>query len=309
MSNVLLGTAISDALGMPFETKLPNNPDLLAWDGKTFLPSEHHGLVAGQWTDDTQMSLMVAESLISQNGFDPADLSQRYVEWITSGRARGYGKTTLLAVHNLMEGKHWSESGVAGSYGNGTAMRAAPFGVYFRNDYARVIEYATVDAEITHASDEAIAGSIAIALATAYAINNDTEDQLIRIHQCLPSSKVKDTIYSLSSLVDAAHISPSSALAFLGTKADVRQTVPAALYCFMKFKSFTLAIEAAIRGGGDTDTTAAITGALIGARGSTVDMHDYWIDGVEDSKRLIVLDSQLYNRSNTSFLVGVHSNA
>ena len=124
MSNVLLGTAIGDALGVPFETKLVNNPELVAWDGKTFLGSQHHHLEPAQYSDDTQMSIMVAESLIKY-GFNPQDLSERYVNSIVSGRARGYGKTTLLAVHNLMEGKHWSKSGVPGSYGNGTAMRAA----------------------------------------------------------------------------------------------------------------------------------------------------------------------------------------
>src|SRR5271154_3576901 len=107
MSNVLLGTAIGDALGVPFETKLVNNPELVAWDGKTFLGSQHHKLLPGQYSDDGQMSIMVAESLIKY-GFNPKDLSERYVDWIVSGRARGYGKTTLLAVHNLMKGVHWS---------------------------------------------------------------------------------------------------------------------------------------------------------------------------------------------------------
>src|SRR5579864_2495502 len=108
MSNALLGCAIGDALGIFAESKLPNYEPLVAWDGKSFLGSKHHDLKPGQYSDDTQMSIEVAESLI-QHGFDPEDLSKRYVDWLTSGRARGYGKTTLLAVHNLMEGKHWSE--------------------------------------------------------------------------------------------------------------------------------------------------------------------------------------------------------
>src|SRR5277367_1079746 len=109
MSNVLLGTAIGDALGVPFETKLPNFELLTAWDGETFLGSEHHKLQPGQFSDDTQMSLMVAESLIDNHGFNPTDLAARYVDWIVSKRARGYGKTTLLAVHNLINGKSYTE--------------------------------------------------------------------------------------------------------------------------------------------------------------------------------------------------------
>jgi len=302
MSSVLLGTAIGDALGVPFETKLANYELLVAWDGETYLGSEHHGLKPGQYSDDTQMSLMVAESLIENHGFNPDDLAERYVEWITSGRARGYGKTTLLAIQNLVNGKHWSESGIAGSYGNGTAMRAAPFGVYFRNDLQSLISICKMDSSITHASDEAEAGSIAIGYAAAYAVNGEKEGLLDELWRILPDSKVKSIIYSLDSLIDSPYITPEQALRVIGTKADVRQTAPAALYCFLKFETYAEAIQAAIRAGGDTDTTAAIVGALFAARDGTLNISDAWISGVEESSRLMELDSQLYNRSNDSFL-------
>lgn len=302
MSNVLLGTAIADALGVPFETKLANYEPLVAWDGETFLGSEHHKLQPGQFSDDTQMSLMVAESLIENHGFNPDDLSERYVDWMVSGRARGWGKTTLMAVTNLINGKHWSESGVPGSYGNGTAMRAAPFGVYFRNDLKSLIAICKIDSAITHASEEAEAGSIAIALTTAYAINGDTEDLLTKLWEVLPDSKVKSIIYSLDSLIDSPYILPDQALRVIGTKADVRQSVPAALYCFLKFRQYGPAVKAAIRAGGDTDTTAAIVGAMIGARDGSTDMNSEWINAIEDRDNIIKLDNQLYNRSNNSFL-------
>lgn len=302
MSSVLLGTCIGDALGVPFETKLANYQPLLDWDGETFLGSEHHNLKPGQYSDDGQMSIMVAESLIENHGFNPAELAARYVDWLVSKRARGYGKTTLLAVQNLINGKSYTESGIPGSYGNGTAMRAAPFGVYFRNDLRTLIEVCKVDSAITHVSEEAEAGSLAIALTTAYAINGDTDNLLSKLGEFLPESKVRTAIYSLDSLIDNPDITPAQALRFIGTKADVRQTVPAALYCFLKFRAFGNAVEAAIRAGGDTDTTAAIVGGMIGARDGTMDMYGNWIHGVEDSQTLVKLDSQLYNRSNGSFL-------
>lgn len=299
MSNVLVGTAIGDALGVPFETMLVNNQKLIDWDGVSFIGSPHHKLLPGQYSDDTQMSMMVAESLISNKGFNPDDLAVRYVDWIVSGRARGYGKTTLMAVQNLTSGKHWSESGIAGSYGNGTAMRAAPFGIYFRNDLQSLVAICKIDSAITHASEDAEAGSIAIALATAHAINNDTEDLLERISEKLPDSKVKGLVYSLGSLVNSDQISPQQALRVLGTKANVRETVPAALYCFLRFNDYHEAILAAIKAGGDTDTTAAIVGALFGAKFSMkgIDKSFY---SVEDFDKLVELDSQLYNRSNAT---------
>lgn len=301
MSNTLLGCAIGDTLGMPFEKKLCNDPLLMNWNGKDFLSSEHHKLQPGQWTDDTQFSLCVAQSLIDNREFNPEDLSNRYIKLFASKTIRGYGKTTELAINNLLNGKSYKESGVVGSYGNGTAMRAAPFGIWFRNDLQRLVEIVKVDSAITHASEEAEAGAIAIALAAAYAANRDLDNLSERICEKLPESKVKTVVHSLSSLVDANHITPAAALSILGTKADVRQTVPAALYCFMRCDGFWKGVETAIRAGGDADTTAAIVGALFGARDGTMDMLSSWIDGVEDSQRLIKLDSQLYNRSGESF--------
>lgn len=300
MCNVLLGTAVGDALGVPFESKLLNYELLLNWDGRSYLGSEHHKLSPGQFSDDTQMSLMVAESLVANQGFNPDDLSERYVEWMGSGRARGWGKTTLAAVQNLMSGKHWSESGIAGSTGNGTAMRAAPFGVYFRDDLDKLVEVVKVDSAITHASEDAEAGALAIALAAAYACRKETDNLLEKIHAWLPDSKVKNTIFSLESLINSPYIPPSQALAVLGTKANVTQTVPAALYCFLKFNNYYDAVVAAIRAGGDTDTTAAIVGGLFGAKLGMkgIDRSFYT---VEDFHKLIELDSQLYSRSNLPF--------
>jgi len=299
MSNVLLGTAVGDALGVPFETMLVNNKDLIEWDGKTFLGSEHHKLLPCQYSDDTQMSLMVAESLIENSGFNPDNLAERYVDWIVSGRARGYGRTTLMAVQNLVAGKHWSESGIAGSYGNGTAMRAAPFGVYFRNDLRSLVSICKIDSAITHVSEDAEAGSIAIGVAAYYAVNNNLEGLLDKIWEQLPDSAIKNSIYSLNSLINAP-ITPQQALRIIGTKANVRETVPAALYCFLKFNKYHDAVLAAIKAGGDTDTTAAIVGALFGAKlgMKAIDRSFY---SVEDFDKLVELDSQLYNRSDKQF--------
>jgi ADP-ribosyl-[dinitrogen reductase] hydrolase len=302
MCNALLGCAVGDALGVPFETKLANYEPLVAWDGKSFLGSDHHGLGPGMYSDDTQMSLMVAESLIENKGFNPEDLASRYVDWIVSKRARGYGKTTLFAIQNLLQGKSYKESGIAGSYGNGTAMRAAPFGVFFRDDPQTLIKVAKIDSAITHASEEAEAGSLAIALASAAACNGTTSTLLDQLWEVLPESKTKSAVYSLDSLLDSPYITAEQALRLIGTKGDVRQTVPAALYCFLKFDNYHDAVLAAIKAGGDTDTTAAIVGALFGAKLGAKGIDHDLAQLVETYDRLLELDSQLYNRSNGSFL-------
>jgi ADP-ribosylglycohydrolase len=299
MSNVLVGTAIGDALGVPFETMRGDNPLLVNWDGKSYLGSKHHGLLPAQYSDDTQMSLMVAESLIENNGFVPEDLCARYVDWIVSGRARGYGRTTFMAVEKLQKGIHWSESGVPGSYGNGTAMRAAPFGIYFRHDIAKLVESVKIDSAITHQSHDAEAGALAIALATAYIANHDTDNLIDKIMVHLPDSCVKHKLSKLHVLISAG-ASTTMSLALLGTGANVRETVPAAIYCVLRFDNYYDAVLAAIKAGGDTDTTAAIVGALFGAKSSLKDIDKSFFE-VEDFDKLVTLDSKLYNKSSAVF--------
>lgn len=302
MSNVLLGTAVADAMGVPFESMLSNNKAITDWDGVSYGASVYHQLGAGQYSDDTQMSLMVAESLIQNGGFSPDDLASRYVDWIDSGRARGYGRTTLIAINNLKAGKSWAESGVEGSYGNGTAMRAAPFGIYFRNDQNTLIAAVKADSGITHKSDEAEAGALAIALMTFAIANSAKEEDMVPfILNHMPDSVTKTKVSTMSKLLGSTK-PPLEILKAIGSRADVRQTVPAALYCYFKFKNYKEAIQHAIRAGGDTDTTGAIVGALIGARDGAAGIPTEWVDSVEDKDKLVVLDSQLLSHDDKDFL-------
>lgn len=301
MSNVLLGAAIGDAMGVPFESKPPPNPLFSEWDGKSYLGSEWHKLKPGQYSDDTQMSCMVAQSLIESKGFDPNDLSKRYVHWIASGEARGYGKTTYASIQNLINGKTWIDSGIVGSYGNGTAMRAAPFGIYFRNDIKSLLEVVRIDCCITHNSDEAIAGAQAIALATAMSVNNDTMDMCKRICELIPNSQVKNSIANLNYWLDNRNIAFSKVLEILGTRADVRQTVPSALYCFLRFDDCFTAMLASIQAGYDTDTTASIVGSLFGAISKLDALPQQFLLNIENKENLLLLDSQLYNRTNCRY--------
>lgn len=301
MSNVLLGTAVGDALGVPFEKMAFDRQEIKEWDGKTYLGSAHHKLLPGQYSDDTQMSLMVAESLIQNKGFNPDDLSARYVHWITSGIARGYGRTTFAALQKIASGTHWSESGVIGSYGNGTAMRAAPFGIFFRNDIKSLKEIVKIDNKMTHDSDEAEAGALAIAITTYLVVNSDTEDLLDRVAEHLPNTKIKSLVLSMGSVMRLP-VTPMQVLQTFGTKADVRETVPSALYCFCKFGDAHSALLTSIRAGGDTDTTAAIVGALFGASNNLDSIPESALKNVEDRDKLIELDSQLLNRDNASYL-------
>lgn len=259
----LVGQAIGDSLGMPFETQPANSPELLAWDG-SYLPSEYHNLRPGQWTDDTMMARMIAESLISRNGYYPPDVSKRYVEWFCSGDHRGMGKTTRTALDKLNQGASWAESGIQGAEGNGTAMRAAPIGFFYKEDLPTVREFARLDAKVTHRSHEAEMGSVAVAIGVAL-LARGKADKTNLVSQVIPwleGSRIKTCFSYMFSFFEGLFV--KDALRRTGTKAHVVETVPAAFAAFTLTSSYVEAVEAAIRAGGDTDTTAAITGALAG---------------------------------------------
>lgn len=166
----LLGGAVGDALGRPAEG-LPRHEvrrrhgelrDFLAWSGWRSGP-------LGTFTDDTQMTLCVAECLIAAAGdIDPADLANRFVEWLPTGR--GKGAATTAAVLRLRAGVGWEDAGEP-SAGNGAAMRVAPIGLSHLCDLDRLRRDAALSAVVTHAHPMAVASAVMQAFLTAWCVH------------------------------------------------------------------------------------------------------------------------------------------
>ena len=296
MCNALLGAAIGDALGKVFEGSLCNNKDLVAWDGITFIGSHYHKLGPYQFTDDTILSCALAESLIENDGFDPDKVSKHYCQAVINNPNRGWGSTTRYAIQNIYAGKNYNESGIIGSYGNATAMRISPLAVFYRKNLKELIRFAEIDAKITHVSDEAIAGSLAIALANYFIINNDEEDLLNKIKPYLPDSKLKTKLDAVNIFLKK-EISHQKALKIIGTSGDVRETVPAVLYTYLKFNNYRDGMPAIIKMGRDTDSTASILCALYGTKYGISHFDEYHVKNVEDSEKLINLDNKICMRN------------
>jgi ADP-ribosyl-[dinitrogen reductase] hydrolase len=184
----------------------------------------------------------------------------------------------------LDRGGMWLESGTPGAEGNGTAMRVAPLGLFLRDRRpALIAACARLDAGITHDSVEAREGSAIVALAVSYLTKDRPREELIdwlldcgAVNQCKTLARVRDVGYYVSQIESST---PSAAVAIAATvlKAGghVVETVPAALFCFLATKTFGEAVELAVRAGGDTDTTAAVTGALAGTYYGSEGTHVY----------------------------------
>lgn len=294
----LVGCAIGDALGNPFEMRPFASPMLQGWDGLfkaggTFWKGE-----AGQYTDDTLMSIALASSLIANDGFDAEHVAAQYLAWYETGNTRGIGNTTAGACVNLKMGATWKESGLTNlsCAGNGTAMRASPIGLFYRNNIGTLMESALLDASITHNSLEPKIGSIAVALGTAF-LANKTHSQigvLEEVKDILTESVVKEKLeLAYSHLKDGT--SPFLALADIGVSGYVPETVGAAFYCFGATDNFKDAVVMAVRAGGDTDTTAAVVGALAGTYYGLEGIPSEYKDQVENFALLQLLTDELTN--------------
>lgn len=302
----LLGLAIGDALGMPFEGWKISWIKKKVGKPKNFLPPfDKKDLKAGQWTDDTKMALALANSIIDMGGkVVPEDIAKKYLKWFSTGDLRGIGGTTLEAILRLKEGINWEHSGREGFWaaGNGTAMRVAPIGLLNSFDLEKLKEDAQKDAIITHRNVEAIAGSRAVAFLIAEGVNYkgkikdlSIEEIINKTMDFIGNSELKESLNKVKNLF--LNSTPCEvALRTLGTRGYVVETVSSALYCFISsIEDFEETVINAVMGGGDTDTTAAIAGAISGAWNGIDKIPKRWIEEVENSSQIIDIASKLFD--------------
>lgn len=298
----LVGCAIGDALGNPFEMWDSSELELQNWDGLfkaggTFWVGE-----PGQYTDDTLMSIALASSLIENGKFVPEHVASEYLSWYNSGNTRGIGTTTAGAMVNLKLGSQWTESGLTHSVdglpagGNGTAMRAAPIGLWYRKDPEQLLQVAMDDASITHNSHEPMMGSVAVALAVSLLANgtHTPMEALETVLEIVSDSVVREKLAEACAYLKES-VEPTEALAKLGVSGYVPETVGAAFYCFCATQNFKDAVVLAVKAGGDTDTTAAIVGALAGTYYGLEGIPSEYKDRVENFQLLQDLTDELVN--------------
>ncbi len=250
----LAGLAIGDALGMPYEGEA--NVEI---DDLKFLDSPLGDLKAGQYTDDTEQAIMLAESIIETVYFSPEKFAEKLKR---ADLRRRYGPTSRRAISRLQMGASWKESGVE-SDTCGAAMRVAPIGLVYHFNYSLVENYCNISSIITHKGRGAIAGAVAVGLAVAMLVNEDFNlDELLSYvskHDSLLAEKI-EYAYEIRGENE------KKAAKEIGNSIMSYDVVPLAFYCFFSSKNYVEGVKRAIRCGGDTDTVAAIVGAFFGTR-------------------------------------------
>jgi ADP-ribosylglycohydrolase len=226
-------------------------------------------------TDDTIMSLSIVRCLKRYGHVEQEALAVAFAREYARDPSRGYGGTAHGILRAIGEGMSWRiAAGRAfdgqGSCGNGGAMRSAPIGAYFADNYERVIAEAKASAQVTHAHPDGQTGAIAVSLAAAWMIREHKRDSKrghAMIEFVLNNLPQTDTFYRLKKALEIPlELSPKSAAVFLGNGSGVisSDTVPFCLWCAARHpNNYTDALWATVSGLGDRDTTCAIVGGIV----------------------------------------------
>ncbi|GGF98791.1 hypothetical protein GCM10007304_10920 [Rhodococcoides trifolii] len=260
---VLLGTAVGDALGAGYEFTHPAADvviDMIGGGPFDWAP--------GEWTDDTSMAVCVARALADGTGLD--GVAQQFGAWYDTNPAdignqtrsvlsrRSRSASDMTAVASSLTGR---------TGGNGSLMRTAPVALAYLDDENGCIQAANSISALTHSDPRAGEACEMWSFAIRHAVLHGSYDG---IGLYLDRS---DTDDFWRPLLDAAETGVPTDFANNGWVVHALQT---AWWAITNGSSLPESLELCVRAGGDTDTTAAIAGGLLGARWGASAIPDEW---------------------------------
>lgn len=295
LAGSLIGQCLGDALGFVVEGYSREVcqeyvEEILLTDKAGTIGRSPHAF--GQYTDDSQLVRELMESYVGCRGFDAGDYGRRIAALFSEQRVVGRGRATTEAAARLARGEHWTRSGVPAPYaGNGAAMRAAPIGWMFCRSDDALVRAARDQARITHTDPRAVAGAVAIAGAVALALRAmpgtlKPERFIERLARWV--RPIDPGFAAEIERLEALRLRDPDDAVWLISRAGLRPgdaemvgrwpaaegmispyVIPSVLWSLYSFlrtpDDYMAAICTAISGGGDADTTAAMTGAISGA--------------------------------------------
>ena len=279
-TGALIGSAVGDALGAPVEGYSREKVNSVYgargdWEMKS-----------GRYTDDTEMMIGVAESLIENRGFNGADMAHKFI--MNYDVSRGYGPGSKEVLRRIRAGESWEAASEqlffgAGSYGNGAAMRIAPVGILYFDNAEVLREIAYKSSHITHAHVLGKEGAALQAYSIALAVQGHKEDMLPRL-KAFAKEIYNDKLNTVERLL-GDDMDEKAIITGLGTGVAAFDSVPTAIYAFCRFDTFEDAVVYAISLGGDTDTIGAMTGAICGAFYGEAAIPGRWVAKLEEGEK------------------------
>jgi ADP-ribosyl-[dinitrogen reductase] hydrolase len=285
----LVGLACGDALGRPVEFHSPHQIESKHGQVTEMLGDGTHGKPAGTITDDTELALCIAESLVDRDGFDPTDVADRFADWL-SGGPFDVGLMTRDSISRYRNGLPWNRAGVdvwqdrpeGSNAGNGSVMRCAPYALAFRNVEEELVHVSRMSSTLTHADPRCQWGCALLNLTLGNLLRDvqDPLDRALGTAGDLPAD-LEDAISPVHGVL-TGYRDPEAVENSLETTGYVVDSLQAALYFGLTADTLEEAIMAAVNSGGDTDTVGAMTGAVAGARFGVDAVPERWRAEVDE---------------------------
>lgn len=262
----LYGHLVGDALGLPYEfCEAGDIPRESEWDGYG-----RHGQPSGTWSDDGALMLCHVASLLDRGGFDPADTAVKFVRWLyqgymaVGGNVFDVGTTTRFSIDRLHDGVPPLEAGPAdeGSNGNGSLMRILPVSLWtLPMAQAEQVTTAHSASRLTHGHERS---QVCCAFHSLYVTELLRQGVAGAWGRALEAARHLYTgmgpdgeRFSAELRVLETHEVKPGGMYVVDTLLSAIQTLEAS-------EDYASAAWGAVRLGGDTDTTAAVTGGLAG---------------------------------------------
>jgi ADP-ribosylglycohydrolase len=266
----LLGQLAGDALGSLVEFQSPADirrryPEGLRdiADGGTF------GTIAGQPTDDSELALALARSIVAPGRYDAALTASSYVYWYATGPF-DVGTTTRRALSAAVGAGAAQEaldaatrSADAGSQANGSLMRISPLGIWGAGmDPEALAEVARADSRITHPNVVCQEACVVYVIAIAHAIETGAGPRDVYAYALNWAQRHSQDSSVVDALVAAERAAPAD---FMTNSGWVLTALQNAFFRLLHAETLEAGVIGSAMAGGDTDTNAAIAGALLGA--------------------------------------------
>jgi poly(ADP-ribose) glycohydrolase ARH3 len=293
----LVGTAIGDALGARREGRgMSRSEDIVS------LAVKLEQLI---YTDDTHMTIGIAESLIESKGFDGEHMAQNFIKNYDAEPWRGYGPGPPRIFGMIKGGEAWHSAANGlyrgGSFGNGSAMRVAPVGLLYSRNLEKLREIAHQSSSITHSHELGKEGAALQACAVALALNSPSDEEidrevfLSRLQDFIQDQLYKEKVAQIRELL-LGEQDKEKVVAVLGNGIEAPRSVPTALYCFLRQpQSYKDTVIDAVSLGGDTDTIAAMAGAISGAYLGIEAVPSEWRAKLENREYIEALAEKLWH--------------
>jgi ADP-ribosyl-[dinitrogen reductase] hydrolase len=274
----VLGLALGDAFGAPFEFRRREEiPDPLPafelpWRGRS----------PGSWTDDTAMARNLWRSLAERRQLDLADVEGRHLEWFATDPP-DVGNLTRSVLRRIRDGdpdaaaRYVAERGPEVSAGNGSVMYCAPLGAFRAMRPELLPDEAPALSAITHWDERCRTACLAVTLASA---------ALVRGAE--PGSAVEDAVTAVLDREGGEELEYLVVEAGRARRIDGPDrgftlfTAGIGLQAAAEAPGFEEGLRRVVALGGDTDTNAAVAGALLGAVHGRTGLPTAWLDVLLD---------------------------